>query len=497
LTLLAAPPTAPIRIEHRLPPTLDLRDADPTSLVPQNPKDPAQGEVARMAWQERLLPYQRAEVLRLILPAQGPRVPALLQGLLGPRTSLPASRMALLLAANQALKAVNPACRLYLAYQAGEEPFLDEAVWGALDGGILLPGDLGADPLRWRDVLAQAQAQVPGRPWELWLDRDPGPLAGSLLGDGGILVVPDGGPSARLAKALPPGTLDLEGGLGDLIATPRETARSQRWTYVQGGWEPTPLPQGRTEVAVAGQRPYEVGTLLAKVRAARLRNLAALRTLEARFVIQAHQSANSGPGTDSGITLELFSAAGEGNEMAVREVTLNGVRLNLPPGFRFPLDSGREECAFVPIALTPTEHFHYWDGGPSAPGRRWLKFKAMDGDPALPEGELDVEESSGTILRQVIRRSGPRGLIRNEEVTAEFGEVLPGIYTMVRSSALMRVLGADGQLSPLRVQGVLQDPRVNQEDFFARREAARTSDALMLKATPSGTANYVRKVTKP
>jgi hypothetical protein len=236
-----------------------------------------------------------------------------------------------------------------------------------------------------------------------------------------------------------------------------------------------------------------VGALLAKVRAARLRNLAALRTLEATFILQAHQSADSGPGMDSGFTLDLFQAAGEGTELVVRAITANGVKLNLPPGFRFPVDRGRTDSSFVPIALTPTEHFHYWDGGPSAPGRRWLKFKAMDGDPALPEGEFDVVEATGHVLRQVTRRPGPHGLIRSEEVTAEFGEVLPGVYTLVRTLGTLRVLGADGRVSPLRIQGALQAPRINQEDFYARREAIRRSDAPMLKVTPSGTLNYVRK----
>ena len=484
----AQDPPPPIQVATRLPRTLDLRGVDPSRLIPLDNRNAAQTEGARAAWVALLGPFQGAEAVRLVLPEQGPRLPVLMSGILTPRGGCQACRLPLLLAASQALKATMPGCRLLLAYQAGQEAILEEAAWGALDGGVLLPGDLGPDPDTWRGLLAQAQGQMPGRPWFLWLDQDPGPLAGALLGDGARLVVAAGGPSARLARELPPGALDVEGGLGDLILTPRKGGSAHRWLFQAGGWVSAPLPVGRTEVAVDAAEPYDVGALLGRVRAAQAHNAASLRNVEGKLAVDVH-----GPDGDIGLRLDTFWAAGEAEELVQREVLVNGVRMNLGPEFRFPLGRDRFHQTVMPVALAPSEHYHYTDGGPAGPGRRRLKFKPLPGDLTLYEGTLLVAEDSGQILGHEVHREGQLGAIRSEDGTGEAAEVLPGVFITVRWRTLVRVAGSTWNAEQLVVTTTLKELRINEAEFAARRERVRQSDAVMFKRTVDGLWYFVKR----
>jgi hypothetical protein len=170
-------------------------------------------------WAAKVAPDRGAQAVRILLPA-------------GP------DRLRLLLAASQALKAQDPAVTLYVGYVPGAEPIWDESAWGAVQGGALLPADLGLDSGLWRDRLTQAQTQFPGRPWTLWLPEDPGAGLSELMGDGGRLVVPAGGPAARLASLLPAGFTQVEGGLGDLTLRRPGTLEARRWRFQAGEWTP-------------------------------------------------------------------------------------------------------------------------------------------------------------------------------------------------------------------------------------------------------------------
>jgi hypothetical protein len=299
---------------------------DVQALVPADVRDPAQAEAAARAWQPLVEPFRGAPAVRLLLPRDERRLP-------------------LLLAASQALKAQEPGRTLQLAFDPGAPPLLSESAWGAVDGGLVTEEDLGPDPARWREVLASAQEQLPGRTWQLRLPADPGALASLLLGDGGRLVVPPDGPAARLAAQLPAGFTDVEGGLGDLTLRRPESGEGRRWRFLAGAWAPAELPRTRQELAVVAAAPYDVHGLLARMRATQLRDRAAVRTQSARLDVDLHLQGERGPGVDLGFTFRSFDQAGEPQEAVQQEVRFNGMKVRLPQDVQLPVIEPRASLA--------------------------------------------------------------------------------------------------------------------------------------------------------
>lgn len=460
----------PLRVGIPEPVELDLRGADPARLLPRDNRDAAQVEAARQAWAPVVQAVAGAPAVRLRLPLTEARVP-------------------LLLAAAQALKAQSPAQRLYLAFDPKAASILDENAWGALDGGALVPADLNLDPDQWRTQLAQAQETFPGRPWTLWLTRDPGPLASTLLGDGGRLVVPAEGPAARLAASLPEGFLDVEGGQGDLTLRSRNGA-AKRWVFTAGAWTPAELPRNRTEVAVTAAEAYPVGALLAKVRAAQLRTRAAVQTLEAKADLDLHIQGQRGPGGDLGFTFRYFEEAGQWPELLQKEVRFNGVRANLKGEVQLPLIESRRSVS-LPVALSLAERYRYRDGGPAGPGQRRLRFEPVSPDPLDYTGELVVEEATGHIVEERRERSDLPGTVKSEREILTYGEAAPGVWRPVAVRTFERWVSTDGVVQVQR-RFTYRDFQVNGPTFVADRSAARGSEGTMLKVTPEG-ARYFTK----
>ena len=464
-------PTALLRVGESLPVDLDLTGADPAALLPRDNRDAAQVEAARQRWNALVVGLKEAQAVRLRLPLGGSRLP-------------------LLLAAAQALKAQSPGQRLYLAHDPGAAPLLEENAWGALDGGALLPGDLSLDPGAWRTQLAQAQGTFPGRPWTLWLPKDPGPLASALLGDGGRLVVPAGGPAAELARQLPPGFTEVEGGLADLTVR-RRGGEALRWTFAGSAWAVAALPGPRTEVSVTGAEAYDVGALLARLRAAQLRGRAEVRTLQARADLDLHIQGQSGRGGDLGFSFRYFEQAGEWPELLQKEVRLNGVKAKLEGEVQLPLIESRRSVS-LPVALALTEGYRYRDGGPAGPGRRLLRFEPVSPDPLAYTGELEVEEATGKLLLERRERSDMPGTVKSEREILIYGEVAPGVRRPVTVQSFERWVSAGGVIQVQR-RFTYRDFEVNGERFEAERGVARTSKATMLKVTPEGARYYTRQ----
>jgi hypothetical protein len=464
-------PTPLLRVGTALPVDLDLTGADPAALLPRDNRDAAQVEAARQRWSPLVAALKEAPAVRLRLPLGGSRLP-------------------LLLAAAQALKAQSPGQRVYLAYDPGAAPLLEETAWGALDGGALLPADLSQDPGTWRGQLAQAQGTFPGRPWTLWLPKDPGPLASALLGDGGRLVVPAGGPAAELARQLPPGFAEVEGGLGDLTVRHRG-GEARRWTHATGVWSAAALPGSRTEVSVTGAEAYDVGALLARVRVAQLRGRAGVRTLQAKADLDLHIQGQSGRGGDLGFSFRYFEQAGEWPELLQKEVRLNGVKAKLEGEVQLPLIESRRSVS-LPVALGLTESYRYRDGGPAGPGRRLLRFEPVSPDPLAYAGELEVEEATGKLLFERRERSDMPGTVKSEREILTYGEVAPGVRRPVTVQAFERWVSAGGVIQVQR-RFTYRDFEVNGERFEAERGAARTSVATMLKVTPEGARYFTRQ----
>jgi hypothetical protein len=398
--------------------------------------------------------------------------------------------VALLLAASQALKAQSPTQKLYLAFDRDAPPILDESAWGAIEGGALVPSDLGPDAARWRDRLAEGQSSFPGRPWLLWLPSDPGADAATLMGDGGRLVVPPGGPAAALASLLTPDLTEVEGGHGDLLLRVAGGGKARRWRFLEGAWAEAPLPEVRTEVTVTAADAYDVAALMAKVRAFQLRERLATRTTEGRLEVDLHIQAEKGAGTDLGFTFRVFERAGEGEELLQEEVRFNGVRAKVAEGLQLPIVESRASLA-PPTALALTERYRYRDGGAAPAGGRRITFGPVDRDPLQWRGELTVDEATGRILREVSERSELPGTVRSERRTLDYGEAAGRWRVLsVRTSERWTTPGGVAQVMRNLRYG---DLRVNGTDFEAARSAARLSKGAMIKGTPEGLRPFVRR----
>ncbi|MFN7958227.1 MAG: hypothetical protein U0P46_07905 [Holophagaceae bacterium] len=465
------PAMAPLRVGEAPPVDLDLGAADPALLLPKDNRDAAQVEAARQRWLPLVAPLREAPAVRLRLPLGEARVP-------------------LLLAAAQALRAQAPGQRLYVAFNPKAEPVLDETAWGAVDGGALLSADLSVDSAAWRTQLAQAQETFPGRPWTLWLPKDPGAQASTLMGDGGRLVVPSGGSSAQLAALIPPGFVEVEGGVGDLTLRNR-AGEARRWTFAEGTWTAVPLPKARHEVAVTAADAYDVGALLAQVRAAQLRSRAQVHTLQAKADLDLHIQGSRGPGGDIGFTFRYFEQAGDWPELLQKEVRLNGVKANLTGEVQLPLIESRQSVS-LPVALSLAERYRYRDGGPAGPGRRVLRFEPVSPDPLAYTGEMDVEEATGRILEERRERNDLPGTVKSEREILTYGTVAPGVWRPVAVKTFERWVSTDGVVQVQR-RFTYRDFVLNDERFLAERDAARGSRDTMLKVTPEGARYYTRQ----
>ena len=472
--LVAQAPVLPpvlVGVGQPLPADLELRTVDPTSLLPTDNRDAAQVEAARVHWAPLLAPLRAAPTVRLRLPRGGARIP-------------------LLLAAAQALKAQNSAQLLFVAFDPGAAPILDENAWGAVDGGALVPADLSLEAEAWRTQLAAAQERFPGRPWTLWLPRDPGALVAALLGDGGRLVVPSGGPAAGLAVLIPPGFTEIEGGVGDLTLRMRR-GEAQRWTFVEGRWSPAPLPTTRTEVAVTAAEAYDVGALLARVRATQLRARAGVHTIQAKADLDLHIQGSSGRGGDLGFSFGYFEQVGEWPELLQKEVRLNGVKANLKGEVQLPLIESRRSVS-LPIALGLTERYRYRDGGPAGPGRRLLRFEPVSPDALAYTGELEVEEASGRVLVERRERTDLPGTVKSEREILSYGEVAPGVWRPLEVKTFERWVSTDGVIQVQR-RFNYRDFHLNSATFEVERQTARGSSGTMLKVTPEGARYFTRQ----
>jgi hypothetical protein len=466
-----APPPALLRVGEALPADLDLSHTNPAEVLPKDNRDATQVEEVRQHWVHLVRPFREAPALRILLPLGEARVP-------------------MLLAASQALKAQSPGQRLYLAFDAKATPILDETAWGAVDGGALLPADLGPDAPAWRLLLARAQEAFPGRPWTLWLPSDPGPQASALLGDGGRLVVPSGGPSAQLAGLIPSGLQEVEGGVGDLTLRNR-AGGSLRWTFTSGDWAASPLPKERTEVTVSSAEVYDVGALLARVRATQLRNRAAVRTLQAKADLDLHIQGERGSGGDLGFTFGYFEQAGEWPELLQKEVRFNGVKANLKGEVQLPLIESRQSVS-LPVALSLTERYRYRDGGPAGLGCRLLRFEPVSPDSLAYTGELEVEEATGRILVERRERKDLPGTVKSEREILTYGAVAPGVWRPIAVRTYERWVSTGGVVQVQR-RFTYRDFELNGERFQEERTGARSSTDTMLKVTPEGARYFTRQ----
>ncbi len=475
ISTMALQAQGPLQVGLAEPVLLDLREAGASVLPPKDARDPSQVEATQEAWSQLVAPLLDAPSVRLFLPVDERRLP-------------------LLLAASQALKAQNPDQPVYLTFDPKAPSLLDPAAWGALQGGVLLGSDLGTDPGAWEARLAKAQEQLPGRPWYLWLPVDPGAETATLLGDGGRLVVPPDGPAARLAQLVPPGFTDVEGGRGDLTLQNPGTGEARRWRFSEGEWKPNALPKNQPQVTVTAKDTYDVGALLAKMRAAQLRQHADLRNMEAQAATDLHfqSTKTGGTGMDLGFRVRYFAKAGEPDESLQQKILVNGVQAKLHGEVSLPLVEARTSMA-IPVALSLTERYRYTDGGPgSKPGQRRIRFEPVDGNPELYAGELVVDETTGLIQEERSHRSNLPGVVKSESRTITYAAIAPGFWHETDIQGFERWV-TPGGITMVQRHTAFSDFQINDPGFADARQAARASKDTMFQQTLDGTRYFKRQ----
>ncbi|MDR1841489.1 MAG: hypothetical protein LBQ86_06150 [Holophagales bacterium] len=448
-----------------MPPVLDLRDADPKALIPQNALNEAEIKAVRQAWAPVIRPYSGATAIRVRLPNDD-------------------GRAALILAANQALKAQNPLIEIYLAYDENAPSNWDESFWGGLDGGVIAPDDLPGKLENWMAVLVKAQEQLPARPWTIWCPGDPGAQAAQLLGGGARLVVPPGGPTAALADSIPVGLDEAHGGNGVLSVGDRSGQRVLHWEFKGSEWKPF-VPEKEHEIVVVEDRAdYDVHALLARVRATQLRDISALITQESQLNINIHAQSSRGMGADLGYKFASFEMAGEPEEFLQEELLFNGVKAKIQGELQLPIIESKRSVS-PPVALNLTERYRYSDGGPGAVGQRWIRFAPVSDAPTLFTGQILVDEAAGRILEERSERANLPGIVKSERRRLIYGEPAPGFWRVMNIQTFERWVLAGG-VTQVQRDLVYQNFKINQGGFLQNRQKARDSKGAMLRQTEDG-----------
>jgi len=271
------------------------------------------------------------------------------------------------------------------------------------------------------------------------------------------------------------------------------TGETRRWRFQAGTWTPAAPPREvATAAAVTATEAYDVGALVARMRAANLRDAAALRQLQANLEIGLHIQDLSGPGLDLGYRYRYFHKEGEPDEILQKEVLLNGVHANLKGEAQLPIIEAKISSA-LPVALALNERYEYLDAGPGRrPGTRLISFRAAQPDPTLYTGQLTVDEASGRILDERSHREGLPGVVKSEARTLTYGEPVPGFWTLVQLESFDRCFLLDETVLVQR-RMTYDQFRINGADFATARQEARGSHAAMMVQTPEGMRYYTRR----
>ena len=239
-------------------------------------------------------------------------------------------------------------------------------------------------------------------------------------------------------------------------------------------------------MTVTAGEVYDVGALLARMRAAQAADQLQARTRTGKLAVDLHLQAEQGPGVDLGFRFRFFEAAGEPEETLQEEVRVNGVKARLHGGVQLPIIESRTSLA-APVALNLTERYRYQDAGPAGPGQRRLRFQpeAAGADPLLFTGELRVDEASGRILEERSERSGLPGTVKSERRVLSYGEAGAGTWRLVKAESFERWLSPGGVTQVQRTYAY-SDFSTNAPGFAEARQAARQSDATMMQQTLEG-----------
>lgn len=308
--------------------------------------------------------------------------------------------------------------------------------------------------------------------------------AESYLNPGTLEVVafaPSCPPEATVSVTPPsPGVQHVRLATGDLIVrVPAPEASDQ---YAEG-------------VQVTGTRSLTVEEIVARHQAAAARQAAAVQALISHGTLTLSFEAPGFPApVVIGSETVLYSGGGI-TELEQRAIRINGIEFKGSGVPKLPIIEP-ERVASPPLTITLTDVYRYRLAGRETIGATPCYVVEFDptGEAPLFRGRAWIAMDSFAIVRVAAAQTRLRGPIVASEQVDEFEQVRDGIWLLARSDVRQTYEGASYR-TPIHRVLAMTSHDINPADFAARRQAALSSDAVMLRDTDEG-YRYLKR-TRP
>jgi hypothetical protein len=258
---------------------------------------------------------------------------------------------------------------------------------------------------------------------------------------------------------------------------------------------PAPGAQDRFAegVQVVGSRELAVEEIIARHQAAAARQSAAVRGLISRGTLTLSFEA---PGFPAPVVISseaIIYASGGVTELEQRAVRVNGIEFRGGSVPRLPIIEP-ERVASPPLAITLTGVYRYrLAGREQVAGTSCyvVAFEPIDRAAPLFRGRAWIASDSFAMVKAAAVQTGLRGPIVASEQVDEFRPERDGVWLLARSDVRQMYEGA-AHRTPIHRVLAISTHEINPADFVGRRQAAYSSDAVMLRDTPQG-YRYLRR----
>ena len=238
---------------------------------------------------------------------------------------------------------------------------------------------------------------------------------------------------------------------------------------------------------VVAPRALTASEILARHQAAVARQVGRIQSLISSGTLTVTFEA---PGFPAPITVSAESvaySAGSHAEIEMRSVRVNGIAFGGAGIPRLPIIEP-ERVSTPPLAIALTDAYRYeLRGTADVEGNRCyvVDFEPLSRRGSFFKGRSWIDAETFGLVRVEARQTGLRGPIVASEQVDEYRRENGNLWLPSRSHVRQLYEGA-AHKTPIDRLLVTTNHEIDSPDFEARRQAARTSSAIMLRDTPSG-----------